>query len=220
MHDQTSIRAADCDALDALLVGMGLGVMTAGQFLPAAVLGYAYRGAANIGGAALVGVHGLLWWTAPAADAGDVAARAAVVQALRAAGATYEGNDQLIYGAGTSGYAVPQGWEWIKRERDARKLSCGFKVGANWFHSDAGSRTQQLGLVIAAGQNLIPSGLQWKTMAGTFVQMTPTLAIQIFGAAMTSDAAHHAIAEQARAALEAGTLTDLSAIQWPASFKG
>lgn len=36
-------------------------------------------------------------------------------------------------------------WDAIKAERDRRKAG-GFKVGALWFHSDADSRIQHLGL--------------------------------------------------------------------------
>jgi hypothetical protein len=77
---------------------------------------------------------------------------------------------------------------------------------------------QQLGLVIAASQNAIPQGLTWKTMSGQAVPMTAQLAMQIFQAAMVSDSTYHAVGEQARAQLAAGTLTDVHAIQWPAGF--
>ena len=50
-----------------------------------------------------------------------------------------------------------------------------------WFHSDTFSRNQRLGLVIMAFA--MPASLQWKTMDGTFVPMTPALAQQIFNAA-------------------------------------
>ncbi len=220
MHDQTSVRAADQAALESLLVSVGAGKLTQGLFVPNDGMGYAYRGAASVGGAVLVGVHALIWWTTAAESEGEKAARATLVDALRAEDSTFEATDQLIYGMGTAGYSVPQGWEWIKRERDARKLSGGFKVGSHWFHSDRDSRAQQLGLVIAAGAGAIPAGLQWKTMDGSFVPMTAQLAQQIFGTAMASDAQYHAVAEQAKARLEAGTLTDLRAIVWPARFEG
>lgn len=91
-------------------------------------------------------------------------------------------------------------WEKIKIMRDQRKTS-GTQVGTLWFHSDADSRTQQLGLVMF-GANL-PANLQWKTMSGQFVTMTPTLAQQIFGATAQSDQAIFAKAEQHKAAMEA-----------------
>ena len=74
-------------------------------------------------------------------------------------------------------------WEHIKALRD-KKLISGFKVGTKWFHSDNFSRTQMLGLIMMGSR--ITSGLQWKTMDGSFVEMTPTLAAQVGGAAMMS----------------------------------
>jgi hypothetical protein len=56
--------------------------------------------------------------------------------------------------------------------------SGGYVVGGHWFQSDSASRIQQLSLVVM-GANL-PPGIQWKTLAGTFVAMTQTLAVQIF----------------------------------------
>jgi hypothetical protein len=91
-------------------------------------------------------------------------------------------------------------WESIKALRDLRKGS-GVKVGTDWFHSDDSSRIQQLGLLMMGAS--IPANLQWKTMAGTFVTMTPTLAGQIFAASAASDVAIFTVAEQHRAAMEA-----------------
>lgn len=91
-------------------------------------------------------------------------------------------------------------WERIKSERDRRILAGGYRVGDHWFHSDMLSRTQQIGLVMMGGS--IPAGLQWKTMDGTFVAMTPQLASQIFAAAAVSDQAIFTTAEGHRLALE------------------
>jgi len=68
-------------------------------------------------------------------------------------------------------------WRDIQASRDMRK-SGGVRVGTNWFHSDDTSRIQQIALVMF-GANM-PPGIMWKTMQGTFVAMTPTLAMQIF----------------------------------------
>lgn len=86
-----------------------------------------------------------------------------------------------------------QAWEHIKAERERRRVG-GVKVGAHWFHSDDSSRIQQIGLVML-GQN-IPAGLKWKVIGGALVDMTPTLAQQIFGAQAARDAALFAVAEQ------------------------
>lgn len=181
-------------------------------------MGYGYRGPwSDAAGAAMASVCGLIWWKAEPASAGEAQERDNLLAALQADGALYTG-PAPIYGMGTTGYVEPTGWEWVKRERDARKLRCGYKVGTKWFHSDAISRDQQLGLVIAGGAGLLPPNLQWKTMDGSFVAMTATLAQQVFAAAMASDMAHHAVAETAKAALEAGTLTDVRAIVWPKGY--
>lgn len=111
-------------------------------------------------------------------------------------------------------------WEAIKGERDRRIQTGGYKVGAKWFHSDTFSRTQQMGLVmLGAG---IPANTPWKTMDGTTVTMTQTLAGQIFATAAASDIAIFAAAEAHKAAMEASAdpaSYDFSA-GWPAIFAG
>lgn len=92
-------------------------------------------------------------------------------------------------------------WEFIKAERDRRTEQGGYRVGDFWFHSDQKSRSQQLGLVLIGVA--IPADLQWKTMDGTFVAMTPALAQQILAAAAASDQAIFAAAEAHRVAMMA-----------------
>lgn len=92
-------------------------------------------------------------------------------------------------------------WESIKAERDRRTETGGYLVGDKWYHSDQKSRSQQLGLVLL-GAN-IPENLQWKTMDGSFVTMTATLAQQILAAAAASDQAIFTAAEIHKAAMEA-----------------
>lgn len=91
-------------------------------------------------------------------------------------------------------------WQKIKAERDHRTESGGYKVNDKWFHSDQVSRTQQLGLVLMG--NNFPENLQWKTMDGSFITMTSTLAQQILAAAAISDQTIFANAEIHRAAME------------------
>ena len=91
-------------------------------------------------------------------------------------------------------------WNGIKAERDRRKAG-GVKVGAKWFHSDDGSRIQQIGLVMMGAST--PAGLQWKTMDGSFVTMTQALATSVFGAVAASDQTGFAAAETHRVAMEA-----------------
>lgn len=91
-------------------------------------------------------------------------------------------------------------WSKIKAERDRRKAG-GVKVGDKWFHSDDASRIQQLTLVMMGAG--LPAGLQWKTMDGTFITMTPALAQQVFTAQAASDQTIFAVAEAHRVAMEA-----------------
>ena len=72
-------------------------------------------------------------------------------------------------------------WTAIKAIRDDKIINGGYKVGSNWFHSDLLSRSQQTALVIMAAN--IPTDLNWKTMDGTFITMTQTVAADIFAAA-------------------------------------
>lgn len=89
-------------------------------------------------------------------------------------------------------------WRLIQAERDRRKTG-GILVGASWFHSDDTSRIQFLGLLMY-GVNM-PAGIMWKTMSGSFVEMTPTLAQQIFGTIGAKDTAIFTVAEQHKAAM-------------------
>lgn len=108
-------------------------------------------------------------------------------------------------------------WERIKARREAVKAA-GVPLAGKWFHSDDGSRIQQLGLVMMGAA--IPDGLQWKTMDGSFVTMTQTLAGQVFAATAARDVAVFAVAEQHRAALNAAAdpLTYDWSGGWPATF--
>lgn len=110
-------------------------------------------------------------------------------------------------------------WRAIQAERDRRKAN-GVKIGDNWFHSDDSSRIQQIALVIF-GENL-PANIMWKTLNGTFVEMTPTLAIQIFQASAAQDIAIFTVAEQHKAAMmvsENPAEYDFSA-GWPETYTG
>jgi hypothetical protein len=90
-------------------------------------------------------------------------------------------------------------WTLLKNERDRRKTDGGYKVSGHWYHSDDTSRIQQIALVML-GANM-PGNIMWKTMSGDFVLMTPTLAGQIFQAAMVSDMTIFSVAEQKKAAM-------------------
>ena len=92
-------------------------------------------------------------------------------------------------------------WEAIKAERERRTLSGGYQANGKWFHSDLISRNKQLGLNVLNGS--VPPGNMWKTMDGSFIEMTWALAQQILTAASQSDRAIFLAAEAHRAAMEA-----------------
>lgn len=96
-------------------------------------------------------------------------------------------------------YARDKKWIEIKAERDRRQQTGGTFVSPNWFHSDPVSRQQQMGLVMM--QDNMPTGIMWKTMSGSFVEMTPDLAEAIFNGAVLTDQASFANAEIHKAAL-------------------
>lgn len=115
--------------------------------------------------------------------------------------------------------AARQHWEAIKQERDRRATTGGYQVAGSWYHSDVFSRTQQMGLLLLGAG--IPAGLQWKTMDGSFVTMTQSLAGQVFAAAAASDAALFARAEQIKAGMETDPAGfDLAGQVWPPVFGG
>ena len=107
-------------------------------------------------------------------------------------------------------------WEAIKATRDARK-SGGALVGTKWFHTDADSRIQQLGLVLMGSS--VPA-VPWKTLDGTFTTMSQTLAGQIFAAVAALDMALFANAEAHRTAMEASANPDQYDFSagWPDHF--
>lgn len=124
-------------------------------------------------------------------------------------------------------------WEAIKAERDRRK-SGGFKVGALWFHSDADSRIQHLGLLEKARAARAAGGtdatrlqalgqdIKWKTMDGSFIYLTVKHAEDIFAAVTDLDAAAFGAAETHRVAMEASAdpaSYDFAA-GWPETFGG
>ena len=126
---------------------------------------------------------------------------------------------------------------FIKAERDRLK-SGGFKVKVGsdykWFHSDADSRIQHLGLkdkardLLAAGgaraDNLTILGqpVRWKTMDGSFATVTAQLSFDIVAAAGDLDARLFAVAETHRAAM--GAAADPATYDfsggWPETFGG
>jgi hypothetical protein len=90
-------------------------------------------------------------------------------------------------------------WRQARRERDRRKSNGTYVASVGkWFHSDADSRIQQLGLVMLA--SAVPA-VPWRTMDGSYVTMSQTLAAQIFAARVAADSALFAAADEVRAAI-------------------
>lgn len=109
-------------------------------------------------------------------------------------------------------------WGQIKAIRDRKTQAGGYATGGKWYHSDTFSRTQQMGLVMMGAG--VPA-VQWKTMDGTFVTMTQTLAGQIFAAAAAQDQAMFVHAEALHASVDASetpTEIDINA-GWPATYQ-
>jgi hypothetical protein len=137
-----------------------------------------------------------------------------------------------VAGALKSGVAKATQWHVIKAKRDSRKAA-GAQVGAYWFHTDADSRIQQLGLkdqardVLAAGGTTatvlqkLGQDIPWQTMSGASIPMTVQLSFAVVAAVGDLDAMCHFLAGQHKAAMEAAddpAAYDFSA-GWPTSFQ-
>jgi hypothetical protein len=81
----------------------------------------------------------------------------------------------------------------LKQIRDDLTENGGCLVGGKWFHTDVKSKQQQMALTMA-GMSL-PDNLQWKTMDGSFVTMTPALATELFAAQLAREATIFAICQ-------------------------
>jgi hypothetical protein len=108
-------------------------------------------------------------------------------------------------------------WDAIKARRDFLSDTGGYLAGGKWFHSDAKSKTQQLALAMMGAA--VPA-VQWKTMDGSFIAMSQTLAGQIFQAAAQQDMSIFAVAESHRAAMLASSNPMAYKFDggWPAVF--
>jgi hypothetical protein len=102
-------------------------------------------------------------------------------------------------------------WNKLKAYRDDLTKNGGCLVDTKWFHTDTDSKQQQMALTLL-GAN-IPANLQWKTMDGTFVTMTQTLAAQVFAAQIAREQLIFATAE-------AKKLNDTPITEgWPARYE-
>lgn len=122
-------------------------------------------------------------------------------------------------------------WRNIKEKRTTVELG-GVKVGTKWYHTDDASRIKYLGLFKLAEQALAAGSvgttvlqyggvdIRWKTMDGTFINMTVQRAQDVYFAVFGLDMAAFAAAETHKTAMEAAAdpaAYDFSA-GWPASY--
>lgn len=110
-------------------------------------------------------------------------------------------------------------WVKIKAIREEKIINGGHCVDGKWYHSDTVSRSQQTGLYLM-GEN-VPVGLMWKTMDGSFVEMTQALAQKIFFAAADQDSALFQHAEALRQQVKESATPEQVDIEsgWPATFQ-
>ena len=87
-------------------------------------------------------------------------------------------------------------WNKLKQIRDDLTENGGCLVQGKWFHTDTKSKQQQMALTMMGAS--IPAGLQWKTMDGTFVEMTQTLATELFAAQVARESTIFNICEAKR----------------------
>lgn len=91
-------------------------------------------------------------------------------------------------------------WEEIKVFRDAR-YNKGVLVGEKWYHTDEASRIKYIGLLLMGLS--MPGNIQWKTMDGSFITMTPVLIQAVFYGIANNDSAIFQNGEVHKAALYA-----------------
>ena len=103
-------------------------------------------------------------------------------------------------------------WTKIKQKRDELTDNGGVLVSGKWFHTDTKSKQQQMALTMLGAS--IPANLQWKTMDGSFITMTQTLAGQLFAAQIGREQAIFAHAETLKADSNADINTG-----WPAHYE-
>lgn len=104
-----------------------------------------------------------------------------------------------------------QRWQKIIQIREDLTLNGGCFVAGKWFHSDVYSKQQQMALAMLGTS--LPTGIQWKTMDGTFIELTPQIVADLFIGQVSREQAIFAIAEVKR--------TDDSPLDegWPERYK-
>lgn len=193
-----------------------------------------YVGPWSLATTPMPGVAGHLTWNAAPADAAEAEALKDLLARLAARGILHQGQDQAAHMVGTAG--DPQRHDDHTRIgllRDAHARSCGVQVRGAWYHTDLvsliyhGQNEHLAREMLAAGSpgtTPLPDPddptrpLAWKTMGGGYTVITLDIAVEIAAAIKVCVARHFKVGEAARAALAAGTLTDVNAIEWPAGY--
>lgn len=98
-------------------------------------------------------------------------------------------------------------WSDIKQVRDDLVETGGCLLLGKWYHSDAKSKQQQMALCMKGSS--LPAGIMWKTMDGSFVEMTQQLASDLFEAQMTRELTIFAFAEARKASMANMTIEEL-----------
>jgi hypothetical protein len=103
-------------------------------------------------------------------------------------------------------------WGNIKQIRDELIESGGCLLAGKWYHSDAKSKQQQMALYMKGSS--LPAGIMWKTMDGTFVEMTQQLASNLFDAQMTREFTIFAFAEARKVSMANMTIEELETFDY------
>lgn len=108
-------------------------------------------------------------------------------------------------------------WRDIQVERVRRRFG-GVLLAGYWYHSDDTSRIQHLSLTMLGAS--LPPGIMWKTMSGAFIEMTPTLATQIFTTMLTQEQTIFGVAEYHRGQMmvSADPTNYNFSTSWPAMY--
>jgi len=86
-------------------------------------------------------------------------------------------------------------WQKLKQIRDELTEFGGCFVAGKWFHSNVKSKQQQMALLMVGAS--LPA-IQWKTMDGSFIAITPQIVQELFDAQTARDQNIFAIAETKR----------------------
>tara|TARA_R110000868_G_scaffold376148_5_gene640936 strand:+ start:2037 stop:2540 length:504 start_codon:yes stop_codon:yes gene_type:complete len=91
-------------------------------------------------------------------------------------------------------------WSKIKDKRSIVQAG-GVLIAGKWFHTDPTSRIQYLGLFAIDGS--LPIGIMWKTLDGSRIEITESIANQIIAKILVLDNSAFSVAQSHRIAMEA-----------------